>query len=92
MTSQRTDGHRRIGRAFRQRHGDRAGCDRPHRVDIQQQRPGTAFIGSLGVENVGIPERQLERLHFLRVLVEQEANSVAGAVVLAIVRSIAGSL
>jgi hypothetical protein len=41
---------------------------------------------------VGIPERQLERLHFLRVLVEQEANSVAGAVVLAIVRSIAGSL
>ena len=51
-----------------------AAADQADRVDVQQQGGGAAVVGRLGVEDVGLAERQVERLRPVRVLVQQVAE------------------
>src|SRR5262249_2012297 len=46
-------------------------ADQSHRIDVQQQRRGAAFICRFGVKNVGAPEREVDGLQASRILMKQ---------------------
>jgi hypothetical protein len=53
-------------------------ADQPDRVYFQQQRSGASPLARLRIEHVSLAGRQLERLHPVRVLVQQEAQVGGG--------------
>ena len=44
----------------------------PHGIDVEEKRYRAGALRRLGVEHVRLPEREVERLHPVRVLVEEE--------------------